>query len=102
MPVCFNCQQSVEKLLKACLIFQNADFGKTDHLEYLVELCAQFYPALENLEIGNLTYFAVEIRYPDEFYIPSIEEARECFEIATNVKELVFAQLGIDDSDILP
>jgi hypothetical protein len=78
------------------------DFGKTHDLEYLMESCTQFYPDLANVEIGDLTYFAVEVRYPDEFYIPSIDEAREYFDIASKIKEIVFAGLGITESDILP
>ena len=38
--ICFHCQQSVEKYLKAFLIYCKAEFGKTHNLEFLLELCA--------------------------------------------------------------
>jgi len=36
--------------------------------------------------LGDLSFYAVGVRYPDEFYIPSVEEAKECFRIASTVR----------------
>jgi HEPN domain-containing protein len=99
-PVCFHCQQVAEKLLKAFLISKNIDFGKTHSLEHLLELCLEQDSEFKGLNIGNLTFYAVEVRYPDEFYIPTIEETKECFEIAKNVKKFVLGKLGIREEDI--
>jgi HEPN domain-containing protein len=77
--VCFHCQQAVEKLLKAYLASKNVDFGKTHNLEYLLELCAKEDPDFKPIELGNLSFYAVEIRYSDEFYTPSFDEAKESF-----------------------
>lgn len=76
--VCFHCQQAVEKLLKAYLISKNVEFGRIHDLETLLKLCASQDTDFTGLDVGNLTDYAVEIRYADEFYIPSIEEAKEC------------------------
>jgi hypothetical protein len=67
--ICFHCQQAVEKLLKAYLASQNIDFG-------------------------NLSFYAVEIRYPDEFYMPSIAEAKECFSIASKDKNFLLKKIS--------
>ncbi len=99
-PVCFHCQQVVEKLLKAYLILNNKEFGKTHDLEFLKEMCVRQNNDFENLEFGNLRTYAVEIRYPDEFYTPSIEEARECFKIATIIKEFIFKKFDLKDEDL--
>ena len=99
-PVCFHCQQVVEKLLKAFLVLRNTDFGKTHDSVFLLELCAQHAPDFRKLNVGNLRFYAVDVRYPDEFYIPAVEEARECFSIAKNVKEFIFGKLGITDKDL--
>ncbi|PKP60683.1 MAG: DNA-binding protein [Candidatus Altiarchaeales archaeon HGW-Altiarchaeales-1] len=93
--VCFHCQQVVEKLLKAYLISKNRDFGRTHDLTYLADLCSDYDKDFKKFDLEELTYYAVEIRYPDEFYIPSIEETRECFEIASKVKDFVFHKMGI-------
>ena len=44
--------------------------------------------------IGNLTFYAVDIRYPDEFYIPCFEEAEECYQTARKVKEFIERKLN--------
>ena len=45
--------------------------------------------------------YAVEIRYPDEFNIPSIEETNECVEIALQAKEFILNKLAISEDEIL-
>ena len=89
--VCFHCQQAVEKYLKAYLITRKAEFGKTHNLEYLLELCAKSNPAFISLELGNLSFYAVEIRYPDEFYLPALEEAQKSFKLACKIKDFILA-----------
>jgi hypothetical protein len=47
---------------------------------------------------NKLTRYAVEIRYPDDFYFPSLEEAKEAIEICEKVKQFVinkFKEMGI-------
>ncbi len=92
--VCFHCQQGVEKLLKAYLASKNVDFGKTHNLEFLLELSLKQDPDFKNLKVGNLSFYAVEIRYPDEFYMPSVAEARECFNIASKAKDFLLKKIA--------
>ena len=91
--VCFHCQQAVEKYLKAYLVRRNVDFGKTHNLEYLVALCSKQDIEFRPLEVGNLTFYAVEVRYRDDFYTPSVEEARESIEIAKRVRDFVIEKI---------
>ncbi len=91
--ICFHCQQAVEKLLKAYLASKNIDFGKTHNLEFLLELCIKKDNDFKDLNVGNLSFYAVEIRYPDEFYMPSVAEARECFSIASKAKDFLLKKL---------
>ncbi len=93
--VCFHCQQFAEKLLKMYLIHRNVDFGRTHDLKFLLDLCSQQDSEFKSLNVGNLTFYAVEVRYPDEFYVPTINEARECFKIILEIKDFVFEKLGI-------
>ncbi|HCJ67591.1 MAG TPA: DNA-binding protein [Elusimicrobia bacterium] len=97
--VCFHCQQFVEKMLKAYLTLKKIDFGKTHDLEVLLKLCIKEDKDFQNLDIGDLTFYAVEVRYPEEFYTPTLEEAKECFEIASKVKDFVFKKLEIKEKD---
>ncbi len=82
--------------MKAFLVSKNIEFSKTHNLDFLLNLCSREDAGFKAVDVGSLSFYGVEIRYPDEFYIPSIEEARACSAIAANVKEFVFAKFGIE------
>ena len=46
-----------------------------------------------NIDVGNLSRFAVDQRYPDEAYEPNIEEASGYLEIAKAIKKLVRSKI---------
>ena len=92
--VCFHSQQAVEKYVKAYLISKNEEFGKTHNLEYLLQLCVKHDASFSSCEIGALTDYAVEIRYPDDFYTPSYDEAKNAYGMALNIKNFVITKLG--------
>jgi HEPN domain-containing protein len=98
--ICFHSQQAVEKFLKAYLVFKKIDFDKTHNLEYLLETCLEKDKEFSQIEVGDLSFYAVEARYPDDFYIPTEKEAWECLEIARKVKEFIYKKLKITDADI--
>lgn len=100
--LCFHCQQTVEKCLKAFLVFHNVEFEKVHSLEYLTKLCTNVDPEFENLYgvVKMLGDYAIEIRYPDEFYIPTVEEAKESFEKATIVKDFILKKLNIKEEEL--
>jgi HEPN domain-containing protein len=95
--ICFHSQQAVEKYLKAYLITRDVEFGKTHNLEFLLELCIKEDPEFKKIDVGNLSFFAVEARYPDEFYIPSLDEAQEYVVIVRQVKEFVLGKLDANE-----
>jgi HEPN domain-containing protein len=100
-PICFHAQQCVEKYLKAYLISKDKEISKTHDILFLIKQCLlidnEFNYLLE-LNADSLTSYAVEIRYPDDFYFPSLEEAKEAIEICEKVKQFVinkFKEMGI-------
>src|SRR5262245_7037523 len=64
--VCFHCQQSAEKYLKALLEEQDATIVKTHDLEGLLDLLRPHHASLGSYRRGLrfLTGFAVDPRYP--------------------------------------
>ncbi len=98
--VCFHCQQFVEKVFKAYLVLKGIEFARTHNLEFLKEICAKEDKDFDTLELGDLTTYAVEIRYPEKFLSLSSEKAKECFEIAKKVKNFILQKLQIDEKDI--
>ena len=93
--ICFHCQQFIEKSLKGYLSYKNIDFGKTHDLEVLLKTCVKEDKDFSDLDIKDLTFYAVEVRYTDEFYVPTVTEAKESYEVAKKVKKLVFEKLSI-------
>lgn len=91
--ICFHCQQAVEKYLKAFLVSKNINFKKTHNLEALLDTCKKIDSEFENLYVGDLSYYAVEVRYPDDFYTPTLKEAEEAFEIAKTIKKFITAKI---------
>jgi HEPN domain-containing protein len=65
--VCFHCQQSAEKYLKALLQENGAVVPKTHDLDKIHNLIIPFDGTLGSLRRGFrfLTTFAVDYRYPD-------------------------------------
>ncbi|RKZ26855.1 DNA-binding protein [bacterium] len=95
--VCFHAQQTVEKYLKAFLIFHEKEYRKTHNIAELIELCREIdgdFEYLYELKAEELTIYATDVRYPDDFYMPSKEEAHEAVKIAEKVKEFVRKKLN--------
>lgn len=93
--ICFHCQQSAEKYLKALLIEAGVAFPKTHRLEDLLMLLLPHHPALKNLRrnIVPLTRYAVDYRYPDES--ATKREAAAALRQARKVRERIRALLGL-------
>jgi HEPN domain-containing protein len=89
--VCFHCQQAAEKYLKAYLVFLGILFTKTHEIGELITKCESRDEEISALkeEADKLTDYAVEIRYPDDWFEPSLTEAKEAFKIAKRIKGFV-------------
>lgn len=89
--VCFHCQQAAEKYLKAYLVFLGIPFTKTHEIGELITKCESKDKEISRFkeEADKLTDYAIEIRYPDDWYEPTLNEAKEAFDIATKIKEFI-------------
>jgi HEPN domain-containing protein len=93
--VCFHSQQAVEKSLKAVLALQDVAYPWRHDLGELLELVKPLAPEVAPFEdrILGMTPFAVQIRYDEEFE-PSIDEAKEALQTASEVHQLISAIVG--------
>ncbi len=101
--ICFHSQQCVEKLLKAYLIFHGKEIRKTHDIAELIEICKEVNPEFEELlkwDVDKLTKYAVEIRYPDDMYFPTFEEAEEARKLADKAKEFIIEKLKESGFDL--
>jgi len=99
--ICFHMQQCSEKYLKSYLVYCGKEIPRTHNLALIAQLCIEedssFNELLEK-EIDILTDYAVITRYPDEFYMPTIEETQNAIVMAELVKGFVAMRLKNDDS----
>lgn len=95
--ICFHAQQAIEKYIKGALIYFGKHITKTHDLVNLLTAITEHIPELEELEdeFHEITRYGVEVRYPDIFYEPSLEETTNAFEVALKVKDIVLSKIRI-------
>ena len=87
--VCFHCQQAAEKILKAYLVAKGMQPRFTHDLLLLLEgtlFCCADAESLRD-DLALLMPYAVEVRYPDDLFVPTHEEAIEARQAAEHVLE---------------
>ena len=93
--ICFHCQQYVEKLLKALLVQTGRPAGRVHDLIALLENLVETFPELNvhREKLAALSRFAVEVRYPEEFYEATAEDVRDAVAVAEKVGSLCLERL---------
>jgi HEPN domain-containing protein len=89
--LCFDCEQAVEKALKALLVSIDVSFPRTHSISHLIELIEE-----NNIQVPNkimdsisLTAYAVSTRYPGDFEPVDEQEYQETLETAKKVLDWV-------------
>lgn len=87
--VCFHCQQAAEKFLKAYLVGNGQEYPFTHDLFLILEKILSFNSEVDELRdsLAILMPYAVEVRYPDDWYMPSDEDAKEAREAVNKVRD---------------
>ena len=69
-----------------------------DTLKHLKRIESVVKEAIEmGVVIWELSIFGVDIRYPDDFYIPTVEEAKFYYNLAKQIKILVNSKLEMKE-----
>jgi HEPN domain-containing protein len=94
-PLCFHCQQTAEKYLKALLSEHGIAVPKAHDLDVLLNLVLPRQPRMASLRriVNTLTQYAVEYRYPGLH--ASSRQARSALRHATRVREQIRHILGL-------
>ncbi len=89
--LCFHRHQSVEKYLKAYLVFQNIYFEKIHNLWKLAELCAAKDKAFLNLEeeLKTLDVYYIESCYPPATRVYSRRECEKVLNLAEKLTQFI-------------
>ena len=93
--VCYLCQQSAEKYLKARLCEAGITFPRTHDLIVLLELITPLEPTWLSLRetAGKLTDYAVDFRYPG--YSASRSQTRKALAGCVKLRDAIRAGLGL-------
>lgn len=71
------------------MIYNDIDFPKTHDLDYLILECQKIDNSFIEVDLKSLSDFGVSLRYPDDFYVPGVNESREYIEIAREIKIII-------------
>ena len=84
---CYHAQQCVEKALKACLTWAGKHVERTHNLPRLIELCDTDFPGISQWVDAavELTDYATETRYPDDWREIPVSEASVAVQHAKEV-----------------
>ena len=87
--ICFHAQQAVEKALKAVLLYNKVDFPLTHDIVELLNIFEEAGISVPHgfSEVGMLTPYAVETRYPgyrDEITKKDVEDALQLAEMVVS------------------
>ena len=100
--VCFHMQQRAEKYLKTYLIFNGVETRKTHNLTLILEQCIRIdgeFQFLQKKQADKLTDYAIDTRYPADFFLPSVEETLQAINLAEEVKSFVLEKLKVSGFD---
>ena len=88
---CFQCQQSIEKYLKAYQIFFEIRIIKTYDLSGIIDTLVDFDKTIENFKgsLNAITNYAVAYRYPDDFEDLKKDNVEEAISIATEIEKYI-------------
>lgn len=84
--LCFHAQQAAEKAIKAVLLAQRVEVPRTHNLGVLLELVPKAVPVpVEVSRAGELSDYAVVLRYPGESEAVTPAEHQRAVELAAQV-----------------
>jgi HEPN domain-containing protein len=94
--VCFHCQQSAEKYLKALLTEHGVYFPKTHDLEVLLRSASTIGPQTASLAQATktLTIYSIDVRYPGSHVSrdEALQALGECVKIRETLREILKLQ----------
>lgn len=87
---CFHAQQSVEKCLKALLVWNGLEVTRSHDISALLAMLPdRSRPGLTVREASLLSHYAIVTRYPGEEEPFTKEEAQQALSIAGQVRQFV-------------
>ncbi len=94
--ICYHCQQSAEKSLKAYLAYNSKVIPRVHDLTFLLEKCVAIDENLKDLHDAalDLSDYSVVVRYPFTIDL-YIEDARKAINDAQKVKSAISKKINL-------
>ena len=93
--VCYHCHQTIEKYLKSVLVWNDIDFNRVHDLAYLQKLCATTDPAFTKFSLQEFSDYGTDLRYPDDFIMPTLAETDALLTLSEQVRSFVRNKLSL-------
>jgi HEPN domain-containing protein len=97
--ICYMCQGSAEKYLKAFLLWNDWQLKKTHDMSELLDYCYEYNNSFERLfpECEMLNEYVIEGRYPGDLPFESIGEgdAKKAIEAAEKIEKHVLKNINL-------
>lgn len=96
--ITFHCQQSIEKYIKAFLIFHSKNFKYTHDLVYLIEISLTIDHGFESFidSLIEIQSYAVEVRYPNETIYLTTEKVENALLVAKSMRDFITKRIGVN------
>ena len=93
--ICYHCQQSAEKDLKAYIIYLDLPLNKTHNLIKLVDQIFELDKEITQLQkaVEVLTDYVVTARYPDDSELIPDEESKLAFQESEKINNYVRSKI---------
>lgn len=97
--LCFDCQQAVEKALKALLLSLDVPFPKTHSLNLLIDLLSDRGVIIpDSIEvIEEMSNYAVATRYPGEYEPVTKEEFNKALRLTDSILKWVERKINHEE-----
>ncbi len=82
------------------MIEHNIEFPRTHNLEFLKELCVEVDDTWDDIDVSGLSLYAVETRYPENLVVPTLDDAKECFEKGKRILDYILDKWNISESEL--
>lgn len=88
--LCFEAQQAAEKAIKALLVRLSGEYPRTHSFTVLLQVLGRHVPVPESIrEVVELSDYAVQVRYPGEYYPVTEDEYERALMLAERVLDWV-------------
>lgn len=93
--ICYHCQQSAEKDLKAYIIYLDLPLNKTHNLIKLVDQISELDKEITHLQqaVEVLTDYIVTTRYPDDSDLIADEESKLAFKESEKINNYIRSKI---------